>query len=90
MYGQVEEVKLTGKQSKTYNIGERCCYGTVKVTVHKNQVLRVALLDYKTTNEREVQIFDKNERNKFMSFLEDNMDYYFAEKILNDFYEQSN
>ena len=48
----IKEIELTSKKSKTYHIGECCYYGTVKVTVHKNQVLRVALCEYKTTNER--------------------------------------
>ena len=86
MFG-TQEIKLTGKQSKTYNIGERCCYGTVKVTVHRNQVLRVAFCDYKTTNEREVKVFDKNEKRDIVFFLEDNIDHYHADKIMKDFYE---
>jgi hypothetical protein len=87
MFGQIEEVKLTGKQSKTYDIGESCFYGTVKVTVHQNQVLRVALCDYKTTNEREVKAFDKNDRREMMFYLKENSTYYYADKIMNDFYE---
>jgi len=86
MFGINDEEKLTGKQSKTYHIGECCYYGTVKVTVRRNQVLRVVLCDYKTNNEREVRVFDKNERREMENYLEESSTHYYADKIMNDFY----
>jgi len=86
MFGQIEEEKLTGKKSKTYHIGEYCCYGTVKVTVKRNSVLTVSFYNYKTTKLQEEDYFDLADRNAMMMYLEDNMSHYYADKIIKDFW----
>ncbi len=85
MFG-IKEVKLTNKKSNIYHIGENCLHGTVKVTVHQEAVLKVQFYNYKTNELKETGIFDKDEKNDMIWFLEDRMSHYYADKIINDFF----
>ena len=87
MFGQIKEVELTSIKNRTYHIGEVCLHGTVKVTVHQSQVLKIAFYNYKTNDLQESKVFDKAEKTNIMWYLEDRMSHYYADKIMKDYYE---
>ena len=87
MFGQPQEIVLKSIQNKTYDIGEVCLHGTVKISVHQGQVLKIAFYNYKTNDLQESKVFDKEEKTNIMWYLEDRMSHYYADKIMNDYYE---
>ncbi len=81
-----EKKELTDVKSKVYHIGEYCLHGSVKVAWLDNAKLRIRFYNYKTTNLKEEKTFSFVDKFKIQMYLEDKMSFYYAEKIMNDFY----
>jgi len=87
MFGNANAISThTGVIQKTYDIGEYCLHGTVKVAIMANANIRVRFYNYKTTKLQLEETFSFVDKFKFMDFLEDYMSYYYANKIIKDFY----
>lgn len=87
MFGNANGISThTGVMKRTYDIGECCVYGTVKVHYEDNERIVVRFYDYKTENVKESAIFSFVDKFKLQMYLEDNMTSYYADKIMNDFY----
>lgn len=71
--------------TKTFNIGEYCKYGTIRVTRH-NIECKVEVCDYKTKNVREKASFHYVDKAKMQYYLEDYTTPFHADKIMNHFY----
>lgn len=71
--------------TKTFNIGEYCKFGTIIVEV-KGLHTTVKVCDYKTKNVQEKERFHFVDKHKLQWFLEDFTTPYYADKIINHFY----
>ena len=67
---------------KTWNIGESCLYGTVKITKVTDNSVTIALCDYKTNNKREEKTFTN--RSPLFMWLTDSMSSYHADIIIKE------
>jgi len=87
MFGNADGVSThTGNMSRTYDIGEVCLHGTVKVAWMDNGKIRIRFYDFKTTNLQEEDTFSFVDKFKIQMHLEDRMSAYYADKIMKDFY----
>ena len=71
--------------TKTFNIGEYCVYGTVRVTTRELK-FKVELMDFRTKNVREKETFHCVDKHKIQMYLEKFTTCYYADKIINHFY----
>ena len=87
MFGNANAISThTGVIQKTYDIGEYCLHGTVKVAWLDNGKLRIRFYNYKTTDLQEEFIRSFVDKFKIRMLLEDKMSSYYADKIMDDFY----
>ncbi len=70
---------------KTFNIGEYCKHGTIRVT-RDNIECVVEVCDYKTKNVREKASFHFVDKAKMQWFLEDYTTAFHADRIIKYFY----
>ena len=87
MFGNAHAISThTGVLARTYDIGEVCIYGTVKVSWLSNAKMRIRFYDFKTDILREEETFSFVDKFRIEMYLEDHMSHYYADKIMKDFY----
>jgi arsenate reductase-like glutaredoxin family protein len=87
MFGNANGISThTGVRSRTYDIGESCLHGTVKVAWLDNGKIRIRFYNYKTNDLQEEFIRSFVDKFEIQMLLEDRMSAYYADKIMNDFY----
>lgn len=72
-------------RTKTFNIGECCIHGTVKITVD-NLTFTVKICDYKTNIVRESKKFHFVDKYKIKIYLEEFTTCFWAEKMVKHFF----
>lgn len=87
MFGNYNGISThTGVLSRTYDIGEYCQYGTVKIAWLNNGRLRIRFYNYKTDDLQEEFTRSFVDKFKIQMLLEDKMSSYYADQIMKDFY----
>jgi len=72
-------------KTKTFNIGESCLYGTIRVTLNDFRY-KVEVMDYKTKNVRENESFHIVDKFSMHNYLESFTTPYYADKVISHFY----
>lgn len=70
---------MAKRMKKTWHIGERCRFGTLKIVKATEGSITLGLCHYRTSNTVVEETF--TEHFEMMSWLEDQIDYYHATQI---------